>query len=88
MLQYTTRHMGHTGRWWRRRRLARRSVVVDTTSMGALVQANDPPAVFIDWTQRARALSRDFQVPVERGRDILGTIQQWRPAPPAAQARR
>ena len=42
MLQYTTRHMGRTGRWWRRRRLARRSVVVDTTSMGALVAGERP----------------------------------------------
>ena len=66
MLQYTTRHMGHTGRWWRRRRLARRSVVVDTTSMGALVPANDPPAVFTAAEDAELAEGHSAQRTIER----------------------
>ena len=60
------------------------------TAIAAVQQAmyDDPPAVFIDWTERTRAVSSDFDVPVERGRDILGTIQQWKPVPPGRQARR
>jgi ABC-type transport system substrate-binding protein len=60
------------------------------TSIAAVQQAmyDDPPAVFIDWTEKTRAVSSDFDVPVERGRDILGTIQRWKPVPPGQQARR
>jgi len=43
----------------------------------AVVQ--DPPAVFIAWSERARAVSRRFDVRVERGRDILTTLRLWRP---------
>lgn len=39
----------------------------------------DPPAIFLAWTERARAVSTDFQVPVEPGRDPLGTLRLWRP---------
>ncbi len=46
MFQYTTRRMGRPSRWWRRRRLSSRTVVVDPEAMGALVAAHDPPAVF------------------------------------------
>jgi peptide/nickel transport system substrate-binding protein len=41
---------------------------------------DDPPAVFLDWTQASRALTSDIIVPNEEGRDIWGTIQLWRPA--------
>ena len=41
---------------------------------------DDPPAVFLGWTQRARAVSNRFQVPSEDGRDILTTLRLWRPA--------
>jgi ABC-type transport system substrate-binding protein len=53
-------------------------------AIAAVQQAmfDDPPAVFIDWTERTRAITRDFEVPSEQGRDILGTIQQWRPVRP------
>jgi peptide/nickel transport system substrate-binding protein len=47
---------------------------------------DDPPAVFLEWMETTRALRRDIEVPHEEGRDILGTIQQWRPA--AARVRR
>jgi peptide/nickel transport system substrate-binding protein len=43
----------------------------------AIVQ--DPPAVFLSWSQRARAVHRRFDVPVERGRDVLSTLRLWRP---------
>ncbi len=51
MFQYATRRMGGTNRWWRRRRLSAhtpvtRDGVLDTSSLGALVPADDPPAVF------------------------------------------
>jgi|SRR5579871_2047985 len=39
---------------------------------------DDPPAAFLNWTQRARAVSRRFTVPQpEPGRDILATLPQW-----------
>lgn len=41
----------------------------------------DPPAVFIAWSERARAVSSAFEVPAEPDRDILGTLRLWRPAP-------
>jgi peptide/nickel transport system substrate-binding protein len=41
---------------------------------------DDPPAVFLDWIQASRALSRDFIVPNDAGHDVWATIQQWRPA--------
>jgi hypothetical protein len=41
---------------------------------------DDPPAVFLDWMQTARAVSRSVAVQSEPGRDVMGTIQQWRPA--------
>ena len=47
---------------------------------------DDPPAVFLDWMQTARAVSRSSCVQSEPGRDVMGTIPQWRPA--AAQTAR
>jgi len=41
----------------------------------------DPPAIFIAWSERARAVSTRFDVPIEPGRDILGTLRQWKPVP-------
>lgn len=40
----------------------------------------DPPAIFLAWSERARAVTTRFQVPVEPGRDILTTLRSWRPA--------
>lgn len=43
--------------------------------------ADDPPAIFIAWPQAARAVSRRFEVPVEKGADIMGSnLRLWRPA--------
>ena len=45
---------------------------------GAIV--NDPPAIFLTWGERTRAVSTRFEVPVEPGRDILSTtLRLWRP---------
>ena len=46
---------------------------------------DEPPALFIAWSQAARAVSRRFEVPApEFGRDVLNSIGLWRPAPQAA----
>jgi peptide/nickel transport system substrate-binding protein len=41
---------------------------------------DDPPAIFLAWSERARAISRRFQVPpAEAGRDIMITLPLWKP---------
>jgi peptide/nickel transport system substrate-binding protein len=41
----------------------------------------DPPAIFLAWGERARAVSRRFEVPLpEDGRDALATLRLWHPA--------
>jgi len=43
---------------------------------------NDPPAVFLAWTERARAIGRRFVVPsLESGRDPLAVMRLWTPHP-------
>jgi hypothetical protein len=37
--------------------------------------------VFLAWPQVARAVSTRFLVPAERGRDVIGSLWQWRPNP-------
>jgi ABC-type transport system substrate-binding protein len=39
----------------------------------------DPPAIFLAWSERARAVSTRFDVHTEPGRDILSTLRLWRP---------
>jgi peptide/nickel transport system substrate-binding protein len=42
---------------------------------------NDPPAIFLAWEERVRAVNRTFQVPPqEPGRDIIFSLWRWRPA--------
>ena len=42
---------------------------------------DDPPAIFLVWSERARAVSTRFEVPdAGAGRDILPTLRLWRPA--------
>jgi ABC-type transport system substrate-binding protein len=42
---------------------------------------DDPPAIFLAWNERARAVSRRFEVPTtEPNIDILGSLRLWRPA--------
>ncbi len=39
---------------------------------------DDPPAIFLAWSERARAVSSRFEVPAtEPGRDILATLPFW-----------
>jgi peptide/nickel transport system substrate-binding protein len=40
---------------------------------------DDPPAIFLAWSERAQAVSTRFEVPVDPGRDILSTLRLWRP---------
>ncbi|HEY2149719.1 MAG TPA: ABC transporter substrate-binding protein [Vicinamibacterales bacterium] len=41
----------------------------------------DPPAIFLAWSQHARAVSKRFVVlDADPGRDILSTLRLWRPA--------
>lgn len=40
---------------------------------------DDPPAIFLAWGERLRAVSTRFEVHEEPGRDILGTLRLWRP---------
>jgi len=39
----------------------------------------DPPAIFLAWGDRSRAVSRSFEVQTQPGRDVLGTLSSWRP---------
>jgi peptide/nickel transport system substrate-binding protein len=41
---------------------------------------DDPPGLFLAWSERARAVSTRFDVHEASGRDILNTIRLWRPA--------
>ena len=42
---------------------------------------NDPPAIFLAWGERARAVSNRFQVEgAEAGVDMVGTMRLWRSA--------
>ena len=41
---------------------------------------DNPPGIFLAWSERARAVNRRFDVPAEPGRDILTTLRLWRPA--------
>lgn len=44
---------------------------------------DDPPAIFLTWIQRARAVSTRYEVPSEPGREILRNLRLWRQlAPP------
>jgi hypothetical protein len=50
---------------------------------------DDPPAILLAWSERARAISRRFDVPpADAGRDILFTLRQWKPRADAAFASR
>jgi peptide/nickel transport system substrate-binding protein len=46
----------------------------------------NPPAIFLAWDERARAVSNRFQVVAEPGKDIIRTLHLWRPVAGAAQA--
>lgn len=50
--------------------------------------ADDPPGIFLAWSEQARAVSKRFSVPVEEGRDILFSVRQWKQVAGATQASR
>src|SRR5690606_24656660 len=37
----------------------------------------DPPALFLAWNQRTRAVDRSFRIVAEAGRDPMPTLWQW-----------
>jgi ABC-type transport system substrate-binding protein len=42
---------------------------------------DDPPAVFLAWEERMRAVSQKFEVSgLEPGRDVIASLWRWRPA--------
>jgi peptide/nickel transport system substrate-binding protein len=43
-----------------------------------LVMHDDPPAIFLCWGERARAVSTRFRVPVLPDRDVTSTLAEWR----------
>jgi ABC-type transport system substrate-binding protein len=48
---------------------------------------DDPPAIFLAWSVRARAVSKRFNVPVlEAGRDIVATLRLWKQVTEAPRA--
>ena len=50
---------------------------------------DDPPAIFLAWSVRARAVSKRFAVvQAEPGRDVLSTLRLWKPAADASHASR
>jgi peptide/nickel transport system substrate-binding protein len=58
-------------------------------AVGAFQKAmlDDPPGLFLAWSERARAVSTRFEVHADSGRDILGTLRLWRPIGPPNGAR-
>jgi peptide/nickel transport system substrate-binding protein len=57
-----------------------------STFQRAIVE--DPPAIFLVWRERARAVSARFQVPAKPHDDVLGSLHLWRPATDQLAARR
>jgi peptide/nickel transport system substrate-binding protein len=48
------------------------------------IMREDPPAVFLFWSETARAVSARFQVPLTPDRDIFATLPQWQLASPTS----
>jgi ABC-type oligopeptide transport system substrate-binding subunit len=69
--------------------------VLNTTSNDAAVRSatgrlqqvmlNDPPALFLAWSARARAIRRDFVIP-DGGGDPLFSLWRWTSGPAVQQA--
>jgi peptide/nickel transport system substrate-binding protein len=82
----STSHPGHWGNGTIDLALDRVRYAEDESAyrqaVAALQQAfiEDPPAVFLAWSERARAISQRFVVPpLEAGRDPLATLRLWTP---------
>lgn len=53
------------------------------------VTTEDPPAIYLAWGERARAVTKRFAVPAgDSGRDVLATLRLWKPTPPDQRAQR
>jgi peptide/nickel transport system substrate-binding protein len=59
------------------RRSTNEAAVRSATSNLQRVLLDDPPALFLAWQQKSRAIRRDFQVVREPDRDPLSTIWRW-----------
>jgi peptide/nickel transport system substrate-binding protein len=46
----------------------------------------DPPALFLAWNERARAVRRNFEIPNEDGRDPFVILSRWVPMPATLRA--
>ncbi len=40
---------------------------------------DDPPALFLAWSARARAISSEYEFPQEEGVDPMFTLWRWTP---------
>lgn len=62
------------------------ATVLTLTSRLQRAFLNDPPALFIAWNDRARAVRRQFKVHQDPGRDPLSSLWRWSidPAPQSA----
>jgi peptide/nickel transport system substrate-binding protein len=56
------------------------AAMLTATSRLQRVLLDDPPALFLAWNQRSRAVRRSFNVHQEAGRDPLSTLWRWTPA--------
>jgi ABC-type transport system substrate-binding protein len=50
--------------------------------------ADDPPAIFLAWGDRSRAVSSRFDVQAQAGRDVLASLRLWRPTADTGNASR
>jgi ABC-type transport system substrate-binding protein len=53
------------------------AAVRSATSRLQRVLLDDPPALFLAWNERARAVATNFDVVLEEGRDPLHTLWRW-----------
>lgn len=49
---------------------------------------DDPPAIFLAWSERSRAVNRRFDVGGDTGVDVMTTLRLWKPSANPAFARR
>jgi ABC-type transport system substrate-binding protein len=49
---------------------------------------DDPPALFVAWSERTRAVSRRFEIRGPADRDPLLSLSEWTPRPDAADGRK
>ena len=40
---------------------------------------DDPPALFLAWSERARAVTARMDVPLTPNRDVIPTLRLWKP---------